>query len=130
LSTRCGLAEHSLVARAQQFFLVSSVGANANSGNFYLRTKGQIEEALCEQPFAALHIFRPSFLLGRRSEDRPGERIGMALGKSMSFAIVGGLRKYRPISAETVGKAIVNAASLGTSGTHVYQYDEIISLAQ
>jgi hypothetical protein len=48
----------------------------------------------------------------------------------MSFTMVGGLRKYRPITAETVGKAMVNAASLGTSGTYVYQYDEIISLAQ
>jgi hypothetical protein len=83
------LAEHSLATRAQQFVpvscLVSSVGANAQSGNFYLRTKGEVEEALREQPFARLHIFRPSFLLGRRNENRPGERIGMALVKPMSF---------------------------------------------
>jgi hypothetical protein len=44
--------------------------------------------------------------------------------------MLGGLRKYRPITAETVGKAMVNAASLATSGTHVYEYEEVISLAQ
>ena len=124
------LAESVLSAGAQQFVLVSSVGANSKSGNFYLRTKGELEEALRQQLFAGLHIFRPSFLLGMRSENRPGERIGMALAKPLSFVMVGGLRKYRPITAETVGKAMVNAASVGTSGTHVYEYEEIISLAQ
>ena len=124
------LAEYALSSGAQQFVVVSSVGANSKSGNFYLRTKGEVEEALRQQPFASLHIFRPSFLLGMRSENRPGERIGMALTKPLSFAMVGGLRKYRPITAETVGKAMVNAASLGTSGTHVYEYEEIISLAR
>jgi hypothetical protein len=54
----------------------------------------------------------------------------MALAKPLSFVMVGGLRKYRPVTAETVGKAMVNAASLGTSGTHVYEYEEIISLAR
>jgi uncharacterized protein YbjT (DUF2867 family) len=88
------------------------------------------EEALRQQPFAGLHIFRPSFLLGTRSESRPGERMGMALAKPLSSVMVGGLRKYRPIAAETVGKAMVNAASLGTSATHVYEYEEIISLAR
>jgi uncharacterized protein YbjT (DUF2867 family) len=109
---------------------VSSVGANFKSGNFYLRAKGELEEALRQHSFAGLHIFRPSFLLGMRTENRPGERIGMALAKPLSFAMLGGLRKYRPITAETVGKAMVNAASLATSGTHVYEYEEMISLAQ
>src|SRR5438105_411417 len=40
------LAERSLMAGARQFVLVSSVGANSGSGNFYLRTKGELEEAL------------------------------------------------------------------------------------
>ena len=48
---------------ALRFSLVSSVGADPKSGNFYLRTKGELEEALKEVGFEELRIFRPSLLL-------------------------------------------------------------------
>ena len=139
------LAERTLAAGAKQFLVVSSVGADAESRNFYLRTKGQVEGMLrvmlrypsdLELPLRsdkeieqALHIFRPSFLVGERKQNRPGERIGMAIAEFFKFAMVGSLRKYRPIRAELVAKAMVNAAHLGSPGIHVYEYDEIVGLA-
>jgi uncharacterized protein YbjT (DUF2867 family) len=123
------LAERSLSKGAKQFLTVSSVGANAKSGNFYLRTKGEVEEALQQLPFQVVHIFRPGLLVGKRLQSRPGERIGAVIGEVFKFAMVGPLRKYRPIPANSVAKAMVKAAELGVTGVHVYHYDEIMRLA-
>src|SRR5579872_661285 len=66
------LAERTAAARGK-FVLVSSVSADAKSRNFYLRVKGDLEEAIRAMPLEAFHIFRPSFLLGDRKEKRSGE---------------------------------------------------------
>ena len=124
------LSERVLAAGAKQFLLVSSVGANSSSSNFYLRTKGELEDALRQLSFTALHIFRPSFLVGERKEQRTGERIGMLLAEALKLTMIGGLRKYRSIRAETVARAMVKAASLGSAGVHIYEYDDIQRLAE
>lgn len=124
------VAERGLNAGAKQFLLVSSVGANSKSGNFYLRTKGELEDALGNLPFAALHIFRPSFLIGERKEPRTGEGIGVAISEALKFAMVGALRKYRPVHAKTVALAMLSAALRGSNGTHVYEYPKIEALAR
>jgi len=123
------VAEGGLAAGARQFLLVSSVGANSGSSNSYLRTKGELEDVLRKLSFGALHIFRPSFLIGERSEQRSGERVGMVLAEALKIAMVGGLRKYRPIHANAVARAMVNAALSGSSGARIYEYDEIIKSA-
>lgn len=116
-------------AGAKQFVLVSSVGANPASKNFYLRTKGELEQAVSDLGFRAVHIFRPSLLLGSRKEFRLGERIAMAVMPLLNLAMLGGLRRYRAISAAGVGKAMVAAARLGEIGTIVYEHDRIAALA-
>ena len=116
-------------AGAKQFLLVSSVGADAAAKNFYLKTKGQLEQEIGKLGFKALHIFRPSLLLGKREEFRLGERIAMATLPLLNFAMMGGLRRYRAISAATVGKAMVAAARREESGTFVYEYEAIRELA-
>jgi len=123
------LAERSFAADAKQFLFVSSVGANSRSGNFYLRIKGELEDALRQLSFTALHVFRPSFLVGERKEQRTGERLGIMVAEALNFAMVGGLRKYRSIPAETVAKAMVKAATRGSLGVHTYECDEIEKLA-
>jgi len=72
-------AEQALKAGAEQFIVVSSVGADPASKNFYLRTKGEIERELARLHFKALHILRPSLLIGKRPEFRLGEAIGMKI---------------------------------------------------
>lgn len=122
-------AKAALQAGARQFLLVSSVGADAGSKNFYLRTKGELEEELKKLGFAALHIFRPSLLLGRREEFRMGERIMMPLAPALNLLMLGGLRRYRAISAAEVGKAMAAAAKRNGLGVFIYHYGEIRSLA-
>jgi len=104
-----------------QFLLVSSVGASPRAGSLYLRTKGELEEALAGLRFRALHVFRPSFLVGERQEKRPGERAGIAVAKGVAWAMVGGLKRYRPVKAEVVARAMLAAAGLAAHGVQVYE---------
>ena len=110
------------------FILVSSVGADASSSNFCLRTKGELERDLEALAFPSLHIFQPSFLVGPRREQRLGERIGIAIVEAMSFALIGGLRKYRSMPAERLAKAMVRTAQSRKPGTNRYKFDEIDGL--
>ena len=123
------LARRSQELGAERFVVVSSVGANASSSNFYLRTKGEMEQAVRAFPFQAIHIFRPSFLVGERRESRPAEVIGGAFAQRFRFLLLGGLRRYRPIEADTVAAAMIAAALGPAAGTQVYHYDEIRELA-
>jgi uncharacterized protein YbjT (DUF2867 family) len=123
------LAKQSLERGARQFTVVSSVGAEASTANFYLKTKAEMEAAISSMPFHGIHIARPSFLIGHREESRPGERIGIVAAKTLGFMLVGGLRKYKPIEADTVAAAMLAATRRGESGVHIYHYDEMQRLA-
>jgi uncharacterized protein YbjT (DUF2867 family) len=123
------LAETSLRTGADHFYLVSAIGADPKSRVFYSRVKGEAEDAVAKLPFAGLHIFRPSFLIGRRTERRPGEAFGIAAARLFSIALVGPARKYRPIKADTVASAMVAVARERPAGRRVYTIDEMEGLA-
>ncbi|TCJ19367.1 hypothetical protein EPD60_02845 [Flaviaesturariibacter flavus] len=116
-------------AGARHLLLVSSVGANAGSSNFYLRLKGQTEDAVKASGMEAVSVFRPSMLLGERKEARPGERIGQVASQLFSGLMMGGLRKYKPVLAELVAAAMIAQAKTGARGFHVFEYDAIRQLA-
>lgn len=118
-------ARAALDAGAQQFVLVSSVGADAESKNFYLRTKGELERDLMELKFQAIHILRPGLLLGHREEFRPGERVATRIAPLLNLTLYGPFKRYRSIAAEKVGRAMAGAAKQAGVGTSVYEYDDI-----
>jgi uncharacterized protein YbjT (DUF2867 family) len=93
--------------------VVSSIGANPKSSNFYLRTKGQAEEELKKIGFERLVIVRPSLLLGKRNEKRLGEDIGKALYNLLRFLFIGPFSKYRGVDAEDVAKAMIALVEQG-----------------
>src|SRR5436190_4644990 len=74
-----GVAHAGLHAGATQFLLVSAIGADPASRVFYSRVKGETESAVRRLGFPSIQIFRPSHLLGERSEFRLGERIAMVV---------------------------------------------------
>jgi uncharacterized protein YbjT (DUF2867 family) len=115
------LARAALARGATQFLLVSAIGANARSRVFYSRVKGEVEAAVERLPYQAVHIFRPSFLLGDRAEQPPGERIGIAVARVISPLLIGPLRKYRPVHAAHVARAMVQAALRGGRGVEVWE---------
>lgn len=109
---------------AKHFLLMSSLGANAASGNFYLKTKGALENNLRDLNFDSLSIFRPSILLGPRSEFRLGEKIGIFFMRLFSFLLLGGLKKYRPIHVKQVAHAMAKAGQDGEKkGVRVWESD-------
>jgi uncharacterized protein YbjT (DUF2867 family) len=123
------LAEVSVRAGSSQFLLVSSVGANPRSGNFYLRCKGEAEDMVRALPFRGVQIFRPSFLVGHRRERRAAEAFGIAAAKFLSRAMIGPARRYRPIRADDVAKAMLAVARHAPSGIHVFEADAMQGLA-
>jgi uncharacterized protein YbjT (DUF2867 family) len=112
---------------AKQLLLVSSVGANPRSRTFYSRVKGEVEEAVSKLPFDAVHIFRPSFLLGEREERRGGEKAAIVLMKLLQPLMVGRVKKIRPVQAATVAAAMVLVAGMNRTGINIYESDEIQS---
>ncbi len=111
-----------------QYLLVSSVGADSQSMFFYSRVKGELLTAL---DFPALHIFQPSLLLGQRDEFRFGERVAVVLSPLLRplFAL-GPFKPYRPVHARDVAGAMVQVASAGLSGVHVWPSHRLAELAR
>lgn len=111
--------------KVSQFLMISSLGAKASSGNFYLETKGELESFLQNCPFEHVAILRPSLLLGNRKEFRLGEKAGAVFMKLFSFLLVGNLKKYKPIESKTVAKALLAIAQLNNRGFQIYESDAI-----
>lgn len=124
-----GLARAGLSAGATQFLLVSAIGANAESRVFYSRVKGETETDVRKLPYRAIQIFRPSLLLGERTEVRLGERIAMMAAPLLQLTLVGRLRRYRPIQARDVARAMVRIAREAPRGPNVFEYDAMLASA-
>ncbi len=115
---------------ATRLALVSSVGAAEKSSNFYLRVKGETERDVEALGFETLTIARPSILVGERNETRTGEALGLAAARALAFTMVGGLRAYRPIAAETVASALICATLEGVPGTRRLTFADMNALAR
>lgn len=114
------LARAARQAGARRFIVISAVGASATSPAFYSRVKARMEQAVMALPFEAVHVVRPSLLLGARTELRPGERVGQALSPLLAPLLRGPLAKYRPVRAEEVAESMVRLALEGARGAHVH----------
>ncbi len=120
------LAQLAKQQQARQFVVLSSMGADADAVFFYARVKGDTEKALTGLNYRSLHILRPASLAGDRREFRLGERISLLLLKAVQPLLP---RKYRPIEAQTVAKAMLVAASRPQEGTFTYNSDELAQMA-
>ena len=110
-------------------FLVSSVGASADSSVFYMRTKGETERDVIALGIARTHVFRPSQLLGQRVENRPREKFIIAAWPMVNWLLVGGARKYRGIAGADVARAMLRSASEGATGVHIHEWSDMQALA-
>ena len=111
---------------AKKFIIVSSVGADSKSKTFYLKLKGELEDAIHAIGLDTVHIMRPSMLLGERKDFRLGEKIGKGIIPAISFLLPS---KYKPIHAMKVAKAMLAAAKKNKEGFFVYEYQEIKKLS-
>ncbi len=101
-------AQLSRAQRCRSFVWISSVGADASSNNFYLKVKGELENAIMRMPqLENAAAVRPSLLLGARDESRPLESLSQTLAPFVVPLLRGPLKKYRPVSAGDVAAKMV-----------------------
>lgn len=106
--------------------VVSSVGAHPKSGNFYLKMKGKMEEAVIGEAFRRTVILRPSLLLGNRTEFRLAEALGRRLAPVTNLFFWGRkMRKYRAIKVSEVAAAMIYHLNLDVKGVDIIHYDQI-----
>ena len=105
---------------ATKLGVVSAMGANAKSGVFYNRVKGEMEEALAKVGFQVLVIARPSMLAGNRDAlqqpSRLGEKLGLAAMSALGSLIPA---NYKAIDAGQVSKALIHGVKSAPPGIRV-----------
>lgn len=109
------------------YVIVSSAGANAHSLFFYLKMKGELENAVRELPFERIRILQPASIVGNRPIPRPFEKFSLQLVRLLNRLGLGG--QFRPIEAGELSKALRNAALLPEPGIQVFRLSSIFDLA-
>ncbi|MGG0823500.1 oxidoreductase [Paenibacillus turicensis] len=115
---------------AQQFLVVSAMGANPNSSIFYSRMKGELEQKLATLGYPSLSILRPALLLGERNEVRVGERIGAIVAKGTAWLMAGPLKKYKAIEGRQVARAMLKISRVEKNGVYIYSNEQLHQLAK
>jgi len=108
------------------YVLISSAGANSKSKIFYTKMKGELEKEVQKLPFEIISIIKPSVLVGDRIQNRPGEKMAYTLLNILNK--IGFFKRYRPIHAIIVAKAMIVAAETKQSST--YTLEEVFKLAE
>ncbi|WP_345949813.1 NAD(P)H-binding protein [Mucilaginibacter sp. PAMB04274] len=123
------LAEIAKQNKVASFHLISAVGANADSANFYTRLKGETERDIKKAGLHVLHIYQPSLLTGNRIEYRFAERVATVLMKALDPLLLGGLKKYKSIPAAVVARAMYKQSLNSEEGIFVHPSHHIKQLA-
>jgi uncharacterized protein YbjT (DUF2867 family) len=94
--------------RAVSFVWISSLGADAKSKSFYLRVKGELENAILSMPqLTNAAAVRPPLLDGERKNPRRAESLALKTLKMIEPIMLGPLEKYRPVSANQVASEMI-----------------------
>lgn len=114
---------------ARQFIAISSVGADTDSGNFYLKTKGQAEKLLSITGFDRIDLMRPGLLRGKRDGDRRmGESIAVSLSPFTDLLMAGPLSRYRSTCPFKLSNAVVALTGAENAGRFIHENDAIARL--
>ena len=109
--------------KVRSFNVVSAIGANSKSKNFYNSLKGELEDKLKEMNLGTLRIFQPSLLISKREDKRFLEELFMKVAPIFQFVLKGKTKKYSPIEASLLGKVIVRFAT-ENKGKGTYTYND------
>lgn len=110
---------------AEQYLLISALGADENSSIFYNQVKGEVEKAITQLNYETLHIFRPALLMGPREESRKGEDAAKSFFKAFGFLFVGPLKKYKAIDSVKVARAMHAIAKRGDKGKYIHESKDL-----
>lgn len=124
------IAKAAKVNNVETMVTMSSVGADANSGNFYSKTKGEVEQDITKVDIAHTIFVRPSLLLGSRKEFRLGERMGKAVFSLINPLFMGNLKRYKGIHSNTVAKAMIHLANDSNTGVRHIENEELLEIGK
>ena len=109
--------------------VISAMGANKNSNVFYNKTKGEMEREVLKQNLKNTVILRPSLIGGDRSERRLLEKIGLTIFKVIQPLLIGSLKKYQIINAESIAQAMLNLANNTSNADVIMTSNDIKQIA-
>lgn len=107
------------------YLLITALGASKNSMVFYNQVKGELEDEISKLNFDSFHILQPSLIIGERNEARTGEGIAQTLAPVFDALMIGGLKKYKSITAEQIAKAMVYYSKLSDKGIFKHESDAL-----
>ncbi|MEM7372388.1 MAG: NAD(P)H-binding protein [Bacteroidota bacterium] len=112
----------------KQFHLLSSVGSSSRSRNYYLRTKGELEDELARMDFDRLSIFHPSMIMTPQNRYGFTQALALFIWPKLDIFLHGGARKYRGIKVDMLGKSIANNVFIDKQGVEYLRYDDFLKL--
>ena len=108
--------------KVRSFNVVSAIGANSKSKNFYNSLKGELEDKLKVMNLGVLRIFQPSLLISKRDDKRFLEELFMKVSSVFQLVLKGKAKKYSPIEVSVLGREIVRfAIENKEQGTYTYK---------
>jgi hypothetical protein len=118
------IAKKAQEAGAKNISLISAVAADSNSWNYYLKTKGMLEEEIIKLGFESINIFQPGHLTGNKF------RLDIVLADAISFILdpflYGPFKKLRSISAKKLSVAVVKTSLKAKAGINYFDYKDFI----
>lgn len=108
---------------AQNFALVSAIGASVDSSFFYPRVKGELERDIQKIGFRSFTIVRPAMIEGERDELRLAESIVLTLSRFLAPALPKG---FRVNPAPKIAQVLVDAILTGEPGCHFRYSDSLV----
>lgn len=110
------------------YVLISSAGASESSLIFYSKMKGELDREVKKLPFARIRIIKPGILAGNRAESRPMEALSIKMMNALGKIPL--IRKFRPIPASVVARAMIHASLDAEAGVKVFELEEVFKLGE
>lgn len=111
---------------ARDISIISAIGANSKSSNFYLKTKGLLEESIKLLGYDNVSILRPGHILTNNNSSKDFLIwIFDIFSKLANFFLIGPMRKYRAIEIDKLSNFMVEK---NNKGLNIYYYDDFITV--
>ena len=118
------IAKAASKAKVSNLSIVTSIGADSQSNNFYLKCKGEVEEMISGLCFKSLSIYRPGLLIGKREEKRFAESIGQIIQPRLIDPLLrGSFKKYRSVKAVDLAYTLQKLSGV-KEGKTIYQFED------
>ena len=111
---------------AKDISIISAIGANKKSSNFYLKTKGLLEESIKLLGYDNVSILRPGHILANKNSISKDFLVWIIdiFSKISNFFLIGPMRKYRAIEIDKLSNFMVEK---NNKGLNIYYYDDFIA---